>query len=161
MSTRNALTATDRLDPADELLTELLAEGWTHRRVASFCGISTKTIQRRLNDEAFAGVVALRKRQRLSETISRIRRITDKALEVLDEAMDDEDVTVRMRAAKAALDYQERYHRRAIFEADMEERLSALEGQFDIDEDQPGDPQLVSLPNIDSEGSAGRNPAGR
>ena len=153
MFTHNDETVNDRMDPGDDLLAALLAEGWTHRRIASFCGISTKTIQRRMNDEDFAREVSALKRQRLSEVISRIRRITDKAVDVLDEAMDDEDVKVRMRAAKAALDYQERYHRRAIFEADVDERISNLEtaseGRAEVEEHQFGDPRVASLADVD------------
>ena len=156
MSTQTEHTEHDRMDPADDLLEALLAEGWTHRRIASFCGISTKTIQRRLKDEDFARGVSLLRRQRLSETISRIRRITDKAVDVLDEAMDDEDVKVRMRAATAALDYQERYHRRAIFEADVDERISNLEtaheGESEAAEGHVGDPQVASLARMVIEG---------
>jgi len=146
MSTHTELSEHDRMDPADELLATLLAEGWTHRRIASFCDISTKTIQRRLNVEDFAEKVSLLKRQRLSETISRITRITDKAVEVLEEAMEAQEVTVRMRAAKAALDYQERYHRRAIFEADVEHRVAEIEEAFGLSELDGGTP--VGDPNV-------------
>ncbi len=150
MSKETEQAENGRMDPADELLQALLAEGWTHRRIASFCGISTKTIQRRLNVEEFEQEVSLLKRQRLSETISQIMRVTDKAVHVLEEAMDDDDVKVRMHAAKAALDYQERYHRRAIFEADVEHRITAIEEEFNLNDLNGKTP--VGDPNVDPVG---------
>ena len=117
-------------EPTDDLLVTLLAEGWTHKRVAKFCDISTKTIQRRLNDPAFSDEVSRRKRERLTAIAVRLTRISDKALDVLEDAMEHEDVKVRMAAAKTTLDYQERYHRRAVFEADVEERISTMDQEF-------------------------------
>jgi len=152
MSTYTESQGQDQMAPADELLATLLAEGWTHRRVASFCGISTKTIQRRLNVEEFAQKVSLLRRQRLSETISRMTRISEKAVDVLEDAMDDEDVKVRMGAAKASLDHQERYHRRAIFEADIEHRMAAIEEEFSLtglDGEAPvGDPDVGPIEDL-------------
>ena len=143
-------------EPIGELLVTLLAEGWTHRRVASFCDISTKTIQRRLKDPGFSDEVTRRKRERLTAIAVRLTRINDKALDVLEDAMGNEDVKVRMGAAKAALDYQERYHRRAIFEADVEERISTMEqglAEFTGDGDLApvGDPQISPISNNESE----------
>ena len=123
-------TVNPEWEPMDELLVTLLAEGWTHRRVASFCDTSTKTIQRRLKDPEFSDEVSRRKRERLTAIAVRLTRINDKALDVLEDAMEHEDVKVRMGAAKTALDYQERYHRRAIFEAEVEERISTMEQEF-------------------------------
>lgn len=142
-------------DPVDELIITLLAEGWTHKRISMFCDTSTKTIQRRLQNDEFKEEVSRRKRERLTEVALRLTRLSDKAIEVLDDAMDHEDVKVRMRAATAALDYQERYHRRAIFEADVDERISNLETAHDdaqSPDDQVGDPQLSSLATVIANG---------
>jgi hypothetical protein len=149
-------TVNQEWEPVDELLVTLLAEGWTHRRVASFCDISTKTIQRRLKDPVFSDQVSRRKRERLTAIAVRLTRINDKALDVLEDAMGDEDVKVRMGAAKAALDYQERYHRRAVFEADVEERISEMERGFtglagDGDLAHVGDPRVLPINNGESE----------
>lgn len=156
MSDRLDQTTDQEREPVDELLVTLLAEGWTHRRVASFCDISTKTIQRRLSDPEFSDEVSRRKRKRLTAIAVRLTRINDKALDVLEDAMEDEDVKVRMGAAKAALDYQERYHRRAVFEADVEERIATMERGFaglpgDGDSALIGDPRISPINNGEDE----------
>ena len=46
------------LSDQDELIADLLGQGWTHQRVADSVDVSSKTVQRRMSDPAFSKVVS-------------------------------------------------------------------------------------------------------
>ena len=60
-------TEEPELSDQDEVIADLLGEGWTHQRVAGFIGVSTKTIQRRITDPDFSRVVSARRRERFGQ----------------------------------------------------------------------------------------------
>jgi hypothetical protein len=94
----------------DELLIQLLGEGWTHQRVADSAGVSTKTVQRRMNDPEFAAAVSGRRRDRVAQVGGRLISTSDRAVDVLREALDDADPKVSLRAASLVLDHGHRFH---------------------------------------------------
>jgi hypothetical protein len=55
------------LSDQDELIADLLGQGWTHRMIAETVGVSTKTVQRRLADPPFSSVVSKRRRGRFGQ----------------------------------------------------------------------------------------------
>jgi FixJ family two-component response regulator len=62
------------LSDQDELIADLLGQGWTHRRVADSVGVSSKTVQRRMSDPAFSMVVSERRRDRFGQLSGQLRR---------------------------------------------------------------------------------------
>lgn len=45
MDDQNEVEATTEMEPTDDRICDLLAEGWTHERIGAEVGVSTKTIQ--------------------------------------------------------------------------------------------------------------------
>jgi hypothetical protein len=122
----------------DDLLIELLGEGWTHQRVADSAGVSTKTVQRRMNDPAFAAVVSRRRRERVAQVSGRLITTSDRAIDVLREALESDDPKVSLRAAALVLDHGHRFHqgeearelarRQEELEQRLQEALDAMAG---------------------------------
>jgi hypothetical protein len=115
----------------DELLIELLGEGLTHQRVAETAEISTKTVQRRLSDPGFAAAVSRRRRERVAQISGRLISASDRAVDVLREALDTDDAKVSLRAAALVLDHGHRFQQSseerelARRQDELEERLQA------------------------------------
>jgi hypothetical protein len=61
--------ATDNreMSDQDELIADLLGQGWTHQRVPDSVGVSSKTVQRRMSDPAFSSVVSKRRRDQFGQ----------------------------------------------------------------------------------------------
>ena len=117
--------------PDDELILELLGEGFSHAQVATHCSVSTKTVQRRLRDPAFAAEVTERRRQRVAATALRLVRLGDDAVGVITDLFDSESDPVRLQAARLALDPGRRYHREDLLEAELADRITSLERTLD------------------------------
>jgi hypothetical protein len=80
--------ATQNKDMSDqnELIAELLGQGWTHQRVADSVGVSSKTVQRRMSDSAFSSVVSERRRERFGQLSGQILTAGDGPMDVLNGA---------------------------------------------------------------------------
>ncbi len=120
-----------RQEALDETLLGFLAAGWSHEQAAAACGISTKTVQRRVRDGAFGSELARRRTLRVDALTARLNSISDRAVDVIVESFDSANPTVRLRAADLALTWAVRTRR----EVDLEARIARLED----DSNMPGD----------------------
>ena len=124
--------------PDDELILELLGEGFSHAQVAMHCSVSTKTVQRRLRDPAFAAEVTERRRQRVAATALRLVRLGDVAVGVISDLFVSESDPVRLQAARLALDLGRRYHREELLEGELADRIASLERRLEGASSAPG-----------------------
>ena len=118
------------LDPRDELMIALLAVGYTHSRVAQECGVSTKTIQRRLQDSEFERLVSARRRERVAATTGRLVALTEDAIGVLQTSFSSEDERLRLQAARLLLEFSHRYHREVVIQWELSARMDQLETEL-------------------------------
>ncbi len=110
----------------DELIADLLGEGWTHKRTAETVGVSTKTVQRRMDDPAFSSVVSKRRRERFGQLSNQLLTAGDMALNVLISALVSDDEKVSLQAANLVLSHGHRYNR-ALDDRETELRFEAIE----------------------------------
>lgn len=114
-------------DLRDELMAVLLAAGHTHEQVAEECGVSTKTVQRRLGNPEFASLVARRRRVRITAITSVLVRSADDAVAVIRGAMHSEDERVSLQAARWIAESGRRFHREDVREGEFADRLQNVE----------------------------------
>lgn len=110
----------------DEVILVGLAAGMTHAAVAAVAGVSTKTVQRRVGDEAFAAEVSRRRGEQVERVTGRLTELSVRAVDALDVALDDESPTIRIRAADMTLNWLVRLRR----EADLERRIAEIEHEL-------------------------------
>lgn len=110
----------------DEVILVGLAAGMTHAAVAAVAGVSTKTVQRRVGDEAFAAEVSRRRGEQVERVTGRLTELSVRAVDTLDVALDDESPTIRIRAADMTLNWLVRLRR----EADLERRIAEIEHEL-------------------------------
>jgi hypothetical protein len=79
----------------DDLIADLLGQGWAHRRVADSVGVSHKTVQRRMSDPAFSSVVSERRRDRFGQLSGQLLTAGEGAMDVLTGALQSEDPKVK------------------------------------------------------------------
>jgi len=120
------------LSDQDELIADLLGQGWTHRRTAEAVGVSTKTVQRRLADPAFFSVVSHKRRDRFGQLSSQLLTAGDTALAVLIGALGSEDDKVSLQAANLVLTHGHRYNQ-AFDDNETERRFEELEGRIEAE----------------------------
>src|SRR5829696_3717790 len=99
-----------RAEARDETLLELLAEGFTHTEAAEFAGCSTKTVQRRLGDDDFARELARRRAVHVSDMTGRLSKLTNEAVNAVEDTLHVDNPTLRFRAALALLNLRLRVH---------------------------------------------------
>ncbi len=115
----------------DEMLLDLLAAGWTHEEAAASVGLSSKTVQRRLQDGDFRLELAHRRARRAAELAARLSSATTRAVDVIIAGFDaDSDVT-RLKAADMALTWFARIRR----DTDLDERMARLESGAHVSTD--------------------------
>lgn len=119
------------LGPEEELLAERLAAGATYAQAAAESGISTKTVQRRMQNPEFAAVVADRRRARFSQITARLVSQGDVALDVLDELLADSDARVRLQAVREVLKSGRSFHREVMVEQELLARVEDVEQMLD------------------------------
>jgi hypothetical protein len=101
------------LDPLDEAMAILLAEGLSPTVVAGTLQTSTKTIQRRLQTDHFRARVDDLRRQRLSAVTARLLAMSNSALDVIKDVMASEDGRLRFKAAETVIRLGRRHQVRA------------------------------------------------
>jgi hypothetical protein len=106
-----------------ETLALCLARGQSRQAAASECKIAVRSVYNGLQDPAFKARVAELRGELVSAVVSRLAGLASKAVETLGDALDDEDVGVRIRAATAVLD---RLIKLGEF-SDLADRLAAVE----------------------------------
>jgi hypothetical protein len=114
----------------DELIADLLGQGWTHRRVADTVGVSSKTVQRRMSDPAFSSVVSERRRDRFGQLSGQLLTAGEGAMDVLTVALQSEDPKVSLQAAGLILSHGHRYNR-VLDEQEIQLRFEAIERRLE------------------------------
>jgi len=110
----------------DHLLAAALVSGASQEEAAQAAGMSVRTAQRRMADEAFVEVLDALRRETVRAVADRLKAAATKSVETLIEMQDPQyPPGVRVRAATAVLDQLTRYQRSAEFD----ERLAALEAE--------------------------------
>jgi hypothetical protein len=118
------------LSDQDELIADLLGQGWTHRRVADSVGVSSKTVQRRMSDPAFSMVVSERRRDRFGQLSGQLLTAGEGAMDVLTVALQSEDPKVSLQAAGLILSHGHRYNR-VLDEHEIQLRFEAIERRLE------------------------------
>ena len=116
----------EEMSDQDELIADLLGQGWTHRRVADTVGVSSKTVQRRMSDPAFSSVVSERRRDRFGQLSGQLLTAGEGAMDVLTVALQSEDPKVSLQAAALILSHGHRYNR-VLDEHEIQLRFEAIE----------------------------------
>lgn len=83
---------------------EALLTARTVTAAAAQCGVGERTLRRWLADEAFRAAYREVGRQRLSDTVNRLRAAADEAVEALRTALADDRTSNRIRAATVLLE---------------------------------------------------------
>lgn len=132
MTMTDAIADLSRPDPASPVLTgkqrQLVQGLLVHGEVTAACkaaGVSRTTAYRWMGQPAFTAALRVADREVLTATSRRLARLGVKAVEVLEETLDDPEApaAVRVRAADAVLTKLLQI-RDAV---DLDERLTALE----------------------------------
>jgi hypothetical protein len=108
---------------SDELILSGLAAGLTHAETAELANVSSKTVQRRLSNDAFAAEVARRRGQQVERITGRLSELSSRAVDTLTDALGDDSATIRLRAADLTLNWLVKLRR----EADLERRITEIE----------------------------------
>lgn len=130
--------ATSDLDPRDDKVCSLLAEGWTHGRIGAEVGVSTKTVQRLLQMPEFASELNRRRRAVVAATTAALEHMGVAALTALRELLDSDDDRLRLRSVELVLQLGRRYHQEDLVEQQILARLEAVESKAGIGEGTPG-----------------------
>lgn len=107
----------------DERLAALLARGVTRSKAAKACGISERTIRRRMAEPEFRARVATIRAQLLDSVAGRLASAGRKAVSTLSKLLDADSEGVRLQAASTILSVMFKA-REAV---DVETRLIELE----------------------------------
>lgn len=110
----------ERLD--EERLLDLLAEGATQEHAADSCGISSRTVRRRLREPSFRRELASRRASLRAGDAGRILSLRSKALQALNDVLDTEDEPTKLRAAQMVFSLELSDRR-----MEIEERKSELD----------------------------------
>lgn len=119
-------TAIPEWADTDEIILASLASGMTHAEAARVADVSTKTIQRRLADKAFADEIARRRAAQVERVTGQLTQLSVRAVETLEAALDDEAPSIRLKAADLTLGWLVRLRR----EADLERRIVEIEQEL-------------------------------
>jgi hypothetical protein len=115
------------LTERDLVLAQAIGHGQTHAQAAALAGLSTKTIQRRLADPAFAAEVQRQRRHHYDQIAGTLAQAATQATQTLVEVMGAENpLAHRLRAAEAILGHNTRYHRQVV-DHDRDLRIEQLE----------------------------------
>jgi hypothetical protein len=105
------------------LIAHHLARGATREEAGRAAGCSKRVVYNRLVDPAFKLRVAECRRAMVDEAVGKLATVAGKAVEVLSAALEDDRVTIRMRAATTLLDALLRVRAHA----ELDERLTEIE----------------------------------
>ncbi len=117
-------TEADRRRAAgDEVLLDALAAGLSYVEAGALAGVSGRTARRRLTDPGFASALARRRAARVSDVTGRLTVGSERAVQVLLDALDSEVAGERLRAAELILNLGRRFR----MDTDVDLRLATLE----------------------------------
>lgn len=114
------------LGDRDLAIARALGRGRSHAATAKLCEVSTKTVQRRLDNPIFREEVARQRRAYYDELPGLVTRVAPEALQTVLEVMRSRSTTNKLRAAGTVLDHAHRYQR-AFHQQEMESRIETLE----------------------------------
>ena len=92
----------------DDALVLALARGLSIRKAAKACGMSARTVQRRLDDAAFVGRVTAARERMAEAALGRLSRTMTKAADCLRVLLDDPNPQIRLGSARSVLELQGR-----------------------------------------------------
>jgi|GEM_PF-872514 len=119
-----------------ELAIEAILECETLTDAARKAGMSRQHLTRLLRDPDFAKVLRAARSEAHNHSMSRVCRLSGKAVSVLESALNGEDVPkARFLAARAVLDFAGK-----IIDADLEARLVEVEEQLERMNDETPSP---------------------
>jgi hypothetical protein len=107
----------------DDTLVDSLATGDTQIEAGQLAGVSDRTVRRRLVDDAFVERVQMRRAELLGRAAGRSAALASDAVRVLGELLDCDALSVRLGAARTAIDVA----RHLVTEDDIIIRLARLE----------------------------------
>lgn len=120
-------------DPADFTLAAALADGLTYAAAAEAAGCSERTVQRRMGEAEFRGLVDEIQRERWRGTVRRVQAAGPRAVATLEALLGEDSerpgANVRLKAAQALLDLG---HEIGV-SRDLDARLEQLERAAGID----------------------------
>jgi hypothetical protein len=122
-----------RLDAADEVLVEALANGSSYAEAGDLAGVSARTVRRRMSDPTFSAEVAKRRNERLGVVSGRLSQLAERALDVLEGALASERAGEALRAADMVLSLDRRYREQVDFAARLLAVEDGLAGGLDAD----------------------------
>lgn len=120
---RRPLVAGSGRRNADEALASHLAAGWSYQRAAAKCGVSLKTIYRRMREAQFRKLVDQRKSELVSLASAKLGKSMGAAARELARLMKSSDERVRLAAAREILTVGLKARQLV----DLEQRLDGLE----------------------------------
>ena len=109
---------------SDDLIIQGLVHGMTYVEVGNLAGVGVRTIGRRLQDPDFVARLNQARAEQTAADAAKLAALAFKAIDVLDDAMDEADPRIRVRAAQLVLKIGPEFRDRTEFEG----RLRALEG---------------------------------
>ena len=112
-----------RWSAKDELILSGLAAGMTHDEAAAFASVSTKTIQRRLAEAEFAAEVVRRRTEHVERMTGRLTTLSDRAVDTIEAALEDDEAPIRLRAAHLTLNWMVKLRRGG----DLERSIAEIE----------------------------------
>lgn len=107
----------------DEVLLDALASGLSYIEAGELAGVSARTARRRVSDAPFATELARRRAARVSDVTGMLLVGSDRAVQVLLEALESGVTGERLRAAELVLNMSRRFRS----DSDVDLRLAALE----------------------------------
>lgn len=118
------MSASDRLSrKRDAKLIAALASGSTVIAAAKACGISDRTVRRRMEDSRFEAAVDTARAAMLGRLLGKLTATGTKAGSVLKALLRSESEVIRLRAADAVLKHLMSVH----YDLDLSKRLEILE----------------------------------
>jgi hypothetical protein len=113
---------------ADEMLAMYLARGWSRKKAADECGISTRTVYTRLQDPDFAARVAALRGELVADAVGVLSGIAKRSANTLAALLASESETTRLRAADTALVHLTRLREHLELQARIEQLEATLKG---------------------------------
>jgi hypothetical protein len=115
-----------RREASDEILVEGLAAGLSFVQAGDLAGVSSKTVQRRLQDPEFARRVSRRRDERVGEVTGLLVDASHAAVGVLREGLGAERFADRLRSAQLILTMSGRFRELE----DLSARLAEVEARL-------------------------------
>jgi hypothetical protein len=118
--------AEERRSAQDELIIAALAAGSTYERAGEISATSTRTVARRMSDPGFARRVTARRAEQVQMITGQLTPLGPEAIAAIRSCLTDEKSSVRISAAKVALELGLRFRHQNDLELQVAEIRSHL-----------------------------------